>query len=161
MDALEKLDFYSKYFEEALRMQPAVNTGLYHQITEDVTFANGFKLLANDTISVDTRGIAHDPTVWHSPNEFIPERFDPSSKYYLTPDGKKRSIFSSSPFLGGQRVCMGKSFAMMTSRLVAPQMVLKYNIEPVNLKKGEFPNVNVMTTCAVPVPVKLTSAGIL
>jgi len=56
------------------------------------------------------KGLAHNPDEWFEPSKYIPERFNPSSKYYLTPSGTKRNPYSFSPFLGGNRVCMGKPF---------------------------------------------------
>jgi cytochrome P450 len=55
---------------------------------------------------------------------FIPERFDPSSKYYLTPSGKKRHMNSFGPFLGGKRICVGKTFAEIVSKIVTPIIFL-------------------------------------
>ena len=52
-----------------------------------------------------------DPYEWKDPLKFIPERFDKLSDYYLKPNGEKRSPFSFTPFLGGSRICIGKTFA--------------------------------------------------
>jgi cytochrome P450 len=59
-----------------------------------------------------------NPDQWITPDDYIPERFDPSSKYYLTPSGKKRHPMSYGPFLGGKRVCLGKTFAENIGRCV-------------------------------------------
>jgi cytochrome P450 len=58
---------------------------------------------------------------------FIPERFDPESKYYLTPDGKKRNPFSFSPFLGGVRICLGKTFVEEVSKVTLPNLLQKFD----------------------------------
>lgn len=50
----------------------------------------------------------------------MPERFDPSSPYYLTPGGKKRHPMSFTPFLGGKRICLGKTFAENIGKSVLP-----------------------------------------
>jgi cytochrome P450 len=52
-----------------------------------------------------------NPEQWSEPERYIPERFDPSSPYFLTPSGKRRHPMSYGPFLGGKRVCLGKTFA--------------------------------------------------
>lgn len=53
----------------------------------------------------------HNPEEWITPEKFIPERFDPESPFYLTPKGTKRHPMSYGPFLGGKRICLGKTFA--------------------------------------------------
>jgi cytochrome P450 len=73
--------------------------------------------------------IHHNPKEWIEPEKFIPERFDPESKYSLTPSGKKRHPMSFSPFLGGKRVCLGKTFADMVSRVIAPNILYNFDFE--------------------------------
>ena len=53
----------------------------------------------------------HNPKYWIEPEKFIPERFDPKSKYFLTPKGKRRHLLAFAPFSGGKRVCIGKTLA--------------------------------------------------
>ena len=43
-----------------------------------------------------------------------------NSKYYRRPDGGKRSPYAFSPFLGGARVCLGKTFAEVTLKFMIP-----------------------------------------
>jgi len=59
----------------------------------------------------------------------LPERFDPSSKLYLTPSGNKRHPMSFSPFLGGKRICLGKTFAELVSKLIGPTLLLEFDYE--------------------------------
>jgi len=61
-----------------------------------------------------------DPTEWAYPTSFIPDRFDSTSPYFKRPDGAKRNSLSFTPFLGGKRVCLGKSFAEITTRHTLP-----------------------------------------
>jgi cytochrome P450 len=46
-----------------------------------VTFLKG------DVIQFDIYNLHRNPDEWPEPEKFIPERFDPNSKYYLTPSG--------------------------------------------------------------------------
>jgi len=66
---------------------------------------------------------------WIEPEKFIPERFDPSSRYYLTPSGKKRHNMSFAPFLGGKRICLGKTFAEATSKIVGPFLISNFDFQ--------------------------------
>ena len=69
---------------------------------------------------------------------FIPERFDPSSKYYLTPKGTKRHPMSYGPFLGGKRVCLGKTFAVNIAKCMVPVIICSLDFkfdDPIHYQK--------------------------
>mmetsp|Transcript_9700 Transcript_9700/g.13254 ORF Transcript_9700/g.13254 Transcript_9700/m.13254 type:complete len:104 (-) Transcript_9700:78-389(-) len=87
---------------------------------------------------------------------FKPERFDPSSEWYLKPDGKKRSPFAFSPFLGGVRVCLGKTFAEVTLRMTLPLYYHCFDFEFVKEEhKRVRPNVCIGTNDSIVIPMKL------
>ena len=64
-----------------------------------------------------------NPKEWIEPLKYMPERFDPESKWSLTPAGNKRHPWSFGPFLGGKRVCLGKTFAESIGKLIIPMIV--------------------------------------
>lgn len=41
----------------------------------------------------------------------------------MTPDGSKRLPFAFSPFLGGKRICLGKTFAEIVAKFVVPALL--------------------------------------
>ena len=59
----------------------------------------------------------------------MPERFDPESKYYLTPSGNKRKATSFGPFLGGRRVCLGKTLAENVGKCMIPLIIACMDFE--------------------------------
>lgn len=63
---------------------------------------------------------------WIEPEKFIPERFDPSSEYFLAPNGKKRHPMAFVPFTGGKRICTGKTFAETVAKFVIPAILGKF-----------------------------------
>jgi len=63
---------------------------------------------------------------WIEPLAYIPERFDAKSRYYLAPSGKKRHPMSYGPFLGGKRVCIGKTFAELIAKFVVSSFIYKF-----------------------------------
>ena len=69
---------------------------------------------------------------WQEPEKFIPERFDVNSKYYLTPGGQRRKPATYIPFVGGRRVCLGKTFAEIMSKLVGASMLALFDFEVVD-----------------------------
>ena len=66
------------------------------------------------------------PEQWQMPEEFIPERFNPSSPFYKKPDGKPRSPFSFIPFSCGPRSCPGNIFAIQMIKIFLIVTVLNW-----------------------------------
>ena len=106
---------------------------------EDVT-AGGLNLKKGDGISINMYGLCNDPKEWKDPTSFCPDRFDPQSDLFLTPAGKRRNPYSFSPFLGGQRICIGKTFVEQVSKLTLPTLWSNFefsfteNIDPKTFK---------------------------
>jgi cytochrome P450 len=50
----------------------------------------------------------------------------------LTPSGNKRDSMSFIPFFGGRRVCLGKSFAEIVTKIVGPSIIGSFDFELVN-----------------------------
>lgn len=73
--------------------------------------------------------IHRNPDEWQSPTEFIPDRFDPKSKYFLTPSGQKRHAFSFIPFIGGKRICVGRVFTESCIQVILPLILLNFKFE--------------------------------
>ena len=72
---------------------------------------------------IDFHNLHRNEQQWIRPDDFIPERFDPESSFFLTPDGKKRHPMAYGPFLGGKRICLGKTFGEMVSKITAPALI--------------------------------------
>lgn len=125
---INELAFNSLCFMESLRIEAPVQFSTYCMMSEDTeigkyTFKKGTSFLIN------MHNLHHDEDEWIEPEKYLPERFEPSSKYYLTPHGTKRHPMSYGPFLGGKRICLGKTFADMVSRVVAPNIMHYFDFE--------------------------------
>jgi len=81
------------------------------------------------TIYINFSAIHKDPIEWRNPNVYDPERFNPHSKMYLRPDGKPRNPFSFCPFLGGRRICIGKTFAEVLTNFTLPLAMYHFDFE--------------------------------
>lgn len=116
---------------------------------EDVK-ADFMKIRKDDPISIDMWGLHHNPEEWQQPEKFIPERFESTSPFFLTPSGKKRNPFSFAPFLGGQRICLGKTFAETVSKITGPTLIHNFNFNFVdqeeNLDNIELPYNNLIAS---------------
>lgn len=84
---------------------------------------------------IDHLNLHHNRKQWIEPHKFIPERFDPKSKYYLTPSGDKRLPYSFAPFLGGNRICVGKTFAETIAKYTGPSILGSFNFSFVDQEK--------------------------
>ena len=81
-------------------------------------------IIRNDhSFQINIYYLHYNPEEWQEPEKFIPERFDPESKFYLRPDGMKRHPFSYGPYLGGKRVCLGKDFAESLAKIMITMIV--------------------------------------
>jgi cytochrome P450 len=110
LEKAEELDYLHMCFFEALRIEAPVNAALDAVFTEEVVLG-GIHFKTTDRICVAIDVIHHHPDHWQKPSQFLPERFDPNSELYKRPDGGHRHPMAFTPFLGGQRVCLGKTFA--------------------------------------------------
>ena len=79
--------------------------------------AGKYLLKKGTRVMVWIGGLHNNPAEWQRPREFLPERFDPESPLYLTPSGKRRSMYSFIPFFGGRRICLGKTFAELSMKI--------------------------------------------
>ena len=102
---------------ETLRIKPSARITFTHKVTETIR-VNGFNIRDDHPMLISIYSLHHNPLEWRDPEKFIPERFDPTSEFYLRPDGKKRNPFSFGPFLGGRRICIGKTFAENIAKCV-------------------------------------------
>jgi cytochrome P450 len=111
-----------------MRIEPPGPVSSTHCLTENAKI-NGIDFLKGDTIGVCVKSLGHLKDEWIEPEKYIPERFDPESPYHLTPSGKRRDPMTFGPFLGGRRVCIGKSFADIVSKIVGASLLASFDFE--------------------------------
>lgn len=119
IEDVDQLDFVKMAYQEALRRDCPAPLSMPSTMTRNVKI-NGVELSAGDPFCVMIHYVLNDPKQWKEPHRFVPDRFDMTSPWSKKPDGSKRSPFAFTPFLGGVRVCMGKSFAEMALRTTIP-----------------------------------------
>mmetsp|Transcript_30472 Transcript_30472/g.29852 ORF Transcript_30472/g.29852 Transcript_30472/m.29852 type:complete len:87 (-) Transcript_30472:57-317(-) len=86
MNTLSDLNYVQLCMSEALRLEPPVSRSTAMTMTETVRIGD-LTLKAGDVFAIDMYRLQRNKEQWISPEEFIPERFDSKSKYYLTPSG--------------------------------------------------------------------------
>ena len=126
-------------------------------VNKDVTIS-GVDMRKGDAFYIMIHYIHHDPRQWREPSKFEPERFNVDSEWYKTPSGEKCKPFSFSPFLGGQRVCLGKTFAEITLKFMIPLWYHAFDFELVNEEhKTRQPFVITACTKQELIPIKITT----
>ena len=69
---------------------------------------------------------------WQRPYEFMPRRFDTSCHLSETPSGKRRNPASYAPYVGGKRICLGKTLAEAQLKITLTYLTQNFNFEFVN-----------------------------
>ena len=117
---------------------PTVTSGCVFSETTEIL---GVTMRKGDLLVINMQQIQHDSKEWREPEKFIPERFDSQSEYYLRPDGGKRHPLAFNPFIGGKRICLGKTFAEIVAKFVVPALLTKYKFvfEDKDLASGKKP----------------------
>lgn len=120
---------YLKYcINESLRFGPPAQLTDNYRLLEEVKI-DSFTLRKDEQIKFYIYGLHHNPNEWQRHDEFLPERFDPDNKLYLTPGGKERHELSFMPFGLGDRKCIGYKFAEFVVPIIAMNMVHNFDLE--------------------------------
>lgn len=155
-----ELDYYSNCHNESLRMQPPVYFSSTIMMMND-SQCDYLKIRKGDCVSIDIFRLQHNPAEWKDPHLFIPDRFDSQSPYFLTPAGKTRNPYSFLPFLGGQRICIGKTFIEAVSKFTVPTLISNFKmefLEDVDASKFEMPHNNMICTFILKNDIYITQA---
>lgn len=127
-DNSNELNFFGYCFNESLRLEPPVHSSSILCFTEDVEVGK-YKIRKGDAFGIFMWLLHRRKDIWIEPEKFIPERFDPESKYYMTPKGEKRPNYAFVPFLGGKRICLGKTFIEVVSKISGPSILSHFDFE--------------------------------
>ena len=139
-------------------MQPPVWFSSSCSMSEEVQ-CGPLRMGKGHIFSISMWHLHNNPEEWHEPAKFIPERFDPNSQFYLTPSGTKRNPFSFSPFLGGSRICIGKTFIEAVSKLTVPVLISNFQFEfteGIKAENFEYPHNNLSNQETPDIKVRIT-----
>jgi len=157
LEATMEFEHLNRVMNEALRFECPASSATGVTLLEDVQLGK-YHFKKGDVILNFLHGVHHNENEWQRPYEFIPERFDHTSKLSLNSEGKKRSPASFIPFNGGMRVCMGKTFAEANLKVFLTYLTQSFNFEHVDpiFQAGEFPYAHFLQSAAKPILIKLT-----
>ncbi|XP_058837425.1 probable cytochrome P450 9f2 [Topomyia yanbarensis] len=125
-EVLQKMEYMDMVVSEALRKwPPGVLTDRI--CTKDYEYDDGagtrFVIEKNQTITIPTIAIHHDPKYYPNPEKFDPERFNKINS-------SKIDAGAYIPFGAGPRSCIGSRLALMEVKLVAYYLLKGFSLEP-------------------------------
>ena len=115
---------------ESMRYRTIGPLGLPHKASHD-TEIGGYRIPVGAQVLGNIYSIHHDPDVWDSPHDYIPERFLPQA------DGSPSPALTGNafiPFGTGHRRCPGRRFAETTVWLHITRMLHKLRFETLDGK---------------------------
>ena len=115
---LPKLPYTLQVLKESMRLYPPAY-GFARQAVRPVTIGN-YHLAAGTLIAISPYAMHRRPDYFPEPERFEPERFTPEAEQRLP-----RHAYI--PFGGGQRICIGNSFALMEGHLVLATLAQHVN----------------------------------
>jgi cytochrome P450 len=114
------LPYARMVFQEAMRIRPP-GFWIPRTAIEDDEI-DGYRIPAGQMVGVSIYNMHHHPDIWENPHTFDPERFTKENS-------EKRHNFAWIPFGAGQRLCLGRDFAMMEGALVLARLAQRYHLK--------------------------------
>ncbi|QLD91100.1 cytochrome P450 [Natronomonas salina] len=118
-----RLEFADAVLDESLRLYPPVYT-MFRESTEGVRLG-GYDVPA-DALCMLPQWVVHRSDRWYDD----PEAFDPDR--WLDDRTEDRHRFAFFPFGGGPRICIGKQFSLLESKLILATVASRFELERVD-----------------------------
>lgn len=113
---------------ESLRYGPSTQIPPLYVGNQDVKIG-GCTIKKGTRILWDNFTLSRLSSQWQQPEEFLPDRFDPSSPLFLTPSGKKRHSHLFSPWGGVKRSCAGQILAEVCMRMITTSLLWQFDFD--------------------------------
>lgn len=148
---LPQLAYTRMLMLETLRICPPVWWMLRATIADDQI--GNCPIPAGATVAPIPYTIHRHPDFWDDPETFDPERFTPERAA-----GQHKLAWV--PFGSGQRICIGKEFAIMEGQLILAAIIQRYDLTAVSTKVPEK-QASITIRSKEPVYVKLKKRGMI
>ena len=102
------------------RQNPTNNHDLLSLLLDDEI--KGYFIPKGSTINICQYIVHRHPEFWDNPEKFEPDNFLPSKV-------NQRPKFAYFPFGAGQRICIGKSFALMEATIILVSIFQRFRLE--------------------------------
>ncbi|GLC67191.1 hypothetical protein PLESTF_000527500 [Pleodorina starrii] len=126
---LPRLPYTEAVFNEALRLYPPAHSTI-REVASSPIDVGGYKMPPGTSLILAVYASHRDPRVWPRVEEFIPERFMPTSPLY--PEVCSRVPNAHAPFGYGVRMCIGWKFAVQEAKIALARLYqrLRFELEP-------------------------------
>jgi cytochrome P450 len=121
---LPRLRYLTQVFEETLRLYPPAWIIARQPAKEDVLAGIHLPASARVIVALSPYVLHRNPRLWPDPERFDPERFSPENS-------ASRPRLAWLPFGGGQRLCIGNSFALMEATLITASVLQHFRLRAV------------------------------
>uniref|UniRef100_A0A0D9WXS3 Cytochrome P450 n=1 Tax=Leersia perrieri TaxID=77586 RepID=A0A0D9WXS3_9ORYZ len=123
---VRNLKYIKMVIKETFRLHPPVTLLLPRQTMQSCNIG-GYSVLSGTRIFINVWAMGRDPSIWNSPDEFFPERFEDKNVDF------RGSHFELLPFGSGRRICPGITMGVATVELVVANLLYCFDWE---LPKG-------------------------
>ena len=128
VDDVPRLPYTAMLVNEVLRLYPPA-WGIAREAVQDCEIA-GYRIPKGSIVLMSQAVVQRDPRYFANPDSFLPERWANGLMSQLP----KYAYF---PFGGGQRLCIGNTFALMESVLLVATIAQRYRFTPGPNHTGE------------------------
>ena len=136
---IQETNYLHYVVKEALRIDNPIPWTIEYFCVDDVKLC-GVPIPKGTKVYIGISGLHNDITQYKEPDRFIPERFDPESKYFFINSntesescedvkGKPRNIHSFITFGSGPRSCPGMSMANFELKVLTAYFICKFKYE--------------------------------
>lgn len=140
---LPRLAYTRMVIQEAIRVRPPV--WFLPRVAANDDEIGGYAIPAGSQVMSMNYLVHHHPDFWPEPHVFNPERFSPEQE-------TRQHRFAWVPFGAGQRMCVGRDFALMESQLALAMLVQRFEIAAA---PGASPILKPSTTLRTRQPLKV------
>jgi cytochrome P450 len=119
---LSKLKYLKNVVKEMLRHFMPLPL-MYRYTKDDIIFeSSGYKIPKGTALGLNVIGLHYDPSIWHDPTEFIPERYEEQK---TDEEDTRTTAYQYIPFSAGSRNCIGQRFALQEIEITLAMLLRK------------------------------------
>lgn len=117
----DNLPYLDSVIQEALRISSSV-PAVARDVLEDVSLQNGYVIPKGSVVMISFDSLHKSPNLWENPLEFAPDRFlsEASDNNQQTKNHRN----SLMPFSRGERMCIGRFFALQEVKTAIVTLML-------------------------------------
>jgi cytochrome P450 len=137
VEDLKRLPYTLQVIKETLRLYPAAPIYARDVVADDQM--DGVRIPGGTRVLPFPYATHRHPAFWPDPERFDPERWTPQAE-------AGRHAYAFHPFAAGKRICLGNSFSLLETHVIAAMLVPRFQLR---LKPGHQPQVVMEGTIAV------------